>query len=341
MSNRERIEGLMAASLYEPLSAEEEGELEAWFRAHPEDRAELEELRQFVAKVPVTVPEFTGDLRPVLREEIRRGAGAAWSWSILPRYVLQFAGVAAVTALLAVPLYQGMRMGFVGNPVEQLAALGQNDPLARADALLQGGDYGGAHALLSAELSRHPQAPQAGQWQQRLAQLEFDYFNRFPQAYAAYNTLRKQYGEVFAASPENAFRYDLLEQTRDADFEPLYIIASARENGMESFDELQEVVAKYTGRGNAVAELAIDAMKDVAGTLETPSDTFRLAGYEQLRRKCDNPVALAQLNQRLGQLYLHHLNDTAKARECLQQVAECADGPLADQALVTLASLSR
>lgn len=333
----------MAASLYEPLSAEETRELELWMSAHPEDRAEWEDLRAFVAAIPVTTPAFAGDLRPILREEILRGAGQRWSWSMAPRYLLQFAGIAAITAVLVVPIWQGVQMNFVQDLGGQIASLGQpapgSDTLAKADGLLREGDYSQAHAVLSQQLAANPRAPQAGQWQKRLAELEFDHFHRFAQAYDAYSKLRADYGEVFAAAPENAYRYDLLEQTRDADFEPLYVIASARRNGMDSFNDLQTVVAKYSGRGNAVAELALDAMKDVAGGLETPSPVFRMAGYEQLRNKCNDPAVLAKLNERLGEMYLRHTGDTARARELLQEVVECADGPLADQAMVSLASL--
>ena len=341
MSNRDHIEGLMAASLYEPLAPEEQRELNAWLAAHPEDRAELDAMRRMIDFLPDSAPVFAGDLRPVLREEILRGnRGWRFAWSFSPRLVFQFAGVAFVTALLVVPLWQGMGTNFVAPVGEQLARLAPvQSPTAEAEALVAAGDYTGAHALLTRQRAEAPKAPEAGQRQLALARIEFENLGRYAQAYDAYEKLRSEYGAAFASTPENAYRFDVLEQTRAEQFEPLYTIAQAREKGAESFPELERLVARYSGRGNPVAELALVAMSDMTGALESDSGVFRVAAYEQVRNRVTDPVALAQLNDTLGQMYLDHTGDIEQARQRFKEVVECGTTPLAADAELSLASL--
>jgi len=332
--------------LYEPLSPEEQGRLDAWLESHPEDRRELEAMRKLVGFVPDTAPEFLGDLRPVLREELRRGAAHRFEWSMLPRYAFQLAGVLAITAVLTIPMIQGMRHGIMRPVGEQLATLNQpaiefgDDVTARAQALTQKGDYTAAHALLTEQLALTPSHTDAGAWQMALAKLEYEHFGRYPQAFEAYERLRGTYGMAFASDPENAYRYDVLEQTREDRFEPLYLIAKAREGGAASFHDLERVVARYSGRGNPVAELALNAMTEVSGALSPSNGVFAVAGYEQVRRRCSDPVAIAQLNDKLGQLYLAHTGDVERARQLFQEVVECGTNtPLAADAQLSLASL--
>jgi len=346
MSNRDDIEGLMAASLYEPLSPEEQRELDAWLAAHPEDRAELDAMRKLVDFVPDSVPAFAGDLRPVLREELLRGAGHRSEWFRLPRMAFQIAGTLAFTLILVLPVWQGMRHGFVRPAGEQLAQLDApvkefgDDVSMRAKALIERGEYTSAHALLTEQLALTPSHTAAGDWQMTLAKLEFEQFNRYPQAYEAYERLRGTYGMAFASDPENAYRYDVLEQTRADRFEPLQLIAKARENGMSSFHDLERIVARYSGRGNPVAELALNAMSEASGALQPSSGVFQVAGYEQVRRRCTDPLAIAQLNDRLGQLYLDHTGDIERARQLFQEVVDCGTNtPLVADAQLSLASL--
>lgn len=346
MSNRDDIEGLMAASLYEPLSPDEQRELDAWLAAHPEDRAELDAMRKLVDFVPDTAPAFAGDLRPVLREELLRGAGRRFSWAMLPRFAFQVAGVLAITLVFAIPVWQGTQQGFVLPMGEQLASINEpakefgDDITGRVKGMLDRGDYNAAHALLTEQLALTPAHTAAGDWQKTLAKLEFEHFNRYAQAYEAYERLRGTYGMAFASDPENAYRYDVLEQTREDRFEPLYLIAKARENGMASFHDLERVVARYSGRGNPVAELALNAMSEVSGALSPSNGVFEVAGYEQVRRRCSDPLAIAQLNDKLGQLYLAHTGDVARARQLFQEVVDCGSNtPLAAEAQMSLASL--
>lgn len=342
MSKRDHIEGLMAASLYEPLTTEEQNELDAWFAANPADRAEYDALRAFTELLPDTAPAFTGDLRPVLREELLRGAGRRFDWSFVPRFAWQIAGVLGIAAVLAVPVWQGVNMNFVEAPADQIARLAdpERDVVsARADSLMQEGNYTEAHRVLSAQLAANPAAAEAGQWQATLARMEFVHFGRFAQAYDAYQKLRTDYGDVFASDPDNAYRYDLLEQTRDERFTPLEVIAAAEQRGLNGFHDLERIVARYSGPGNPVAELALHAMSDIAGALDTPSGVFQLAAYEKVRRRCSDPMAIAQLNDSLGQLYLAHTGDYERARQLFQENAECGDSPLAQRAQLALASL--
>lgn len=342
MSTRDYMEGLMAASIYEPLTPQEQGELDAWLAANPGERAEYEALRKLAGFLPDTAPAFTGDLRPALREELIRGAGRSFEWSLVPRFVWQLAAVMLIAVALATPVWQGIGHRFVESPAAQLARLGQpaGDAVAeQARDLMQRGDYTAAHRLLTERLAANPADPHAGQWQLALAKLEFEHFQRFAQAYEAYEKLRTNYGAVFAADTDNAYRFDLLEQTREDRFAPLELIATAEQRGLEGFRELERVVARYSGRGSPVAELALQAMSDIAGGLDTPSGVFQLAAYEKVRRRCSDPLVIAQLNDSLGQMYLAHTGDIERARQLFEENIECSDTPFATQAQMALARL--
>ena len=72
MSKKRRAQELMAASLYEPLDEAEQAELEACLKARPALADEYASLRRFKEALPASRIPFEGDLRPALREDLRR-----------------------------------------------------------------------------------------------------------------------------------------------------------------------------------------------------------------------------------------------------------------------------
>jgi tetratricopeptide (TPR) repeat protein len=339
MSSRDYMLGLMAASIYEPLTESEALELETWLQANPDMRVELEEMRAFAAFLPNEAPAFTGNLLHAVQEDIRRGAGSAWDWSLLPRFAFQVLGTLTVAAVLAFPIAQGMQMGFLSaGPAAPLAGAAGADSLL-ANVLIATQEQERAYALLDDALKVQPTNKEAGTWQLKLAELDYDYFQRYQSALDRYIELRQTHPEVYASNPLNPYRYDLLEQTQPENFEPLHTIARAQQDGMRVFPQLEQVVARYAGPANPVAELALAAMCDLSGALGENSDTFKMAGYEQLRRHCTNPVALDQVEMSLGEMYLAHTKDYARAAELLRAAASSPHPAVSDAAAVSLARL--
>ncbi|HNY87916.1 MAG TPA: hypothetical protein PKN23_15545, partial [Candidatus Hydrogenedentes bacterium] len=71
-SRARRAEGALAASLYEPLSGEEERLLEDMLRRDPAFRREAAELRALREMPFLAPPEFTGDLLPAVRAALEK-----------------------------------------------------------------------------------------------------------------------------------------------------------------------------------------------------------------------------------------------------------------------------
>lgn len=307
MFTRRKIEQLLAASMYEPLSSEEAAWLERQLGRYPEYRAMQSDFRRMVGAIPAAAPEFSGDLLPAVRAAILEGprpsAAPAWGRGLAGA----FAGVCVV--LLAA--YVGLNAAETARPTFEAA--GSVTPmqrsLAEAERLAAEKDFT-AIALLREALARTPDAPEAGAAQLLLARLEFEHGERYAEAHEALNTLRTQYWDTWAAHPECAAQFALLDDARAEDFAPLYALDRARRSG--SFDALEGLAAQYPGR--LLAAAAIDAMREVAGGLDSPGSAFRAAALETVRARCTNPITIAQIDMQLGELYWKGLNDSERAR---------------------------
>ena len=97
--------------------------------------------------------------------------------------------------------------------------------------------------------------------------------------------------------------------------------------------------AKYAG-----TEVPTLAGKDIALIFEKNSTRtrvgFEVAAYEKIRRRCTNPLAIAQLNHTLGEMYWKTIDDRAKAMDLFEQVANCDHPQLAGQACEQLDQLA-
>jgi len=343
MSRRDYMLGLMAASIYEPLSPEEAQELEQWLEANPEQRTELEAMRELVDFMPEEAPAFTGNLLPAVREDLRHGKGSAFEWAMVPRFALQIAGTLVVTAVLVLPLMQGMQMGFLRNaplPQQQTAAGPPEQSLwDDAQALIARQEHEEAYELLEDALATQATHRDAGHWQLLLAQLEYDHFQRYDAAFDRYTQVKRDHPAVFTSDRDTPYRYDLLEQTASEDFAPLYTIDRAREQGMDSFKKLEDIYARYAGPANPVSQLALATMSDLVGALPGDSPTFKMATYEKLRRECSDPVALDQIEVALGKMYVDHGPDCQQAQDLLRAAAGSPNEAVSREAQVTLASL--
>jgi hypothetical protein len=307
MFTRRRIEQLLAASMYEPLSAEEAAWLERKLAKYPEYRAMQADFRRMVAAIPAEPVAFGGDMLPLVRAAVvsspQRGLAPGWGRGL--------AGAFAGACVVLLAAYVGLNAAQTLRPSLEVA--GTVTPMQRAlgeaEHLAGQRDFS-AITLLREALAQSPEAPEAGEAQLLLARLEFEHGERYAEAHEALNTLRTKYWDTWSAHPECAAQFALLDDARAEDFAPLYALDRARRGG--SFETLENLAAQYPGR--LLAAAAIDAMREVAGGLDNPGSAFRAAALETVRSRCTNPITIAQIDVQLGELYWKGLNDNERAR---------------------------
>ena len=317
-----KMGGLIAASLYEPLDAAEQEALDGHLAWCAHCQRDASELRLVVEQVPREEIPFTGDLLPALRGQLAQAPARR------PFPALRVTAFAASILLLAVVSGVGYwsGAGFPDHEPVVLAASPVEAALAKAHKLAKR-DFMAAREALQETLAAYAGDPRVGEAQAALAELEFGHGQRYAQAYAAYTALRSEYPETWKQNPENVLRFNLLNETREADYEPLYALDAARGGTADPFGQLEELASRYPGK--LVAALAVEAMGALAGGPDGPDSVLRTAALEEACERCTNPIAVAQIRMALGDLYLQQFNDPASARECYSVAADSDSQDLA------------
>lgn len=331
-----RVRGLMAGALYEPLSPDDQIVLNNHFQRCPRCRAEADELRIFIAQIPAHPVEFQGDLRPVLLNrfaEEKAGARPGRRFiEFVPRLAFPIAAVLAVlVAYGAFVPGEGVPAGkveVVASPMEQ--------KLVEARTLAKR-DFMAARTVLEDALRSFPEDPRAGEAQLALADLEFDHGQRYEEAYKALNTLRTRYPETWNANPECADRFDLLDEARAEDFEPLYAYAAAVNSSGDAFAQLEKVVARYPEK--LVGTLAMAAMVELVGDDSDGAELTKTAALDAVRNRCTDPIAIAAVSVSLGDSFWKEMKDPDSARICYTAAAQSSHPGVAQSAKEALASL--
>jgi outer membrane protein assembly factor BamD (BamD/ComL family) len=331
MKTCRKIEGLIAASCYEPPSPEEQQRIEEHTGVCDRCRREREMTRAFVASVPAEPILFEGDLRPALRAELeRRSAASAWT-----RWFIPAAATLAVLLMAAWFAYPGAAPA---KPGDTRASAPARQIMRDADSLIDERNYTGALIALGDYLKEHPGGEKAGEMLARMADIEFTALQRYPEACAAYEQLKSEYPETFMASAECIRRLDLLTEARKDRFEPLYAFDRASESPSDRFREFEKIAARYPG--SLVADQAVNAMArialDAAGNL--PDD--RVAVLETVRERCNEPLAAAQVNIVLGETWWKERNNLEKAREFYTSAAATDNNRIAKRARDALSLLN-
>ncbi|MCA1902953.1 MAG: hypothetical protein LDL53_12190 [Candidatus Hydrogenedens sp.] len=186
-------------------------------------------------------------------------------------------------------------------------------------------------------IKSHPGETIAGQALLMLADLEYTSSERYDEAHRLYSQLRQNYPRIFSSSQEAIYRYNLLEETKNENFKPLYALNSALSNKENPIRELEMIVSKYPG--TMVANLAIASMIDcvIEPTNQTPEKQIR--ALENLRGYLTEPSAVAQLNYAIGNIYWNQMRDVEKAKTYFQSVAHSESRPLHNLAYDALTQL--
>ena len=209
------------------------------------------------------------------------------------------------------------------NSVDQL--------LVEARNLSQAGDSMAARRLLESALAKEPEEHDAAVLKLEMANLEFIGFHRYKDSYSIYTSVRKNYPEVWSqSSAQVKERFDLLTGARDGDFEVLYQIDAARKQGERGIPVLESIMAKYPGQ-----TLAGEALTTMASLVEGEG----VEALETVKAHCTNPVAIAQLDVRLGEGYWQEQHNPERGRALLEAVADSPYEEPAKMAQETLARL--
>lgn len=338
------VRGLIAASIYERLSESDRQKLDKHVARCGSCRAELASLGGFSSRIPVPEARLELDLLPRLRAlRVAESSGMmVRSWHRRHGVRLSFAGLACLAAVVVLA-YSTRQDTHIPTqvPVPTVAAASPLDGvIAEVRALVEQRSYARAFQVLESGLSSFPTASGAGSAQMWLADLAFTHLNWYPEAYEAYQKLAREYPDQFTSSTESISRRDLLEEARAHDFASLYALDAARRGSGDRFGRLEQAIARYPGP--AFAAVAASEMarlvSEESEALPTGADPC-LYAMERARDRCTDPVAIAQLNLEVGNIYLKDLNNPAKARDLYDEVAHSDTPVVADVAKGLLAKL--
>lgn len=336
MSQCRKVEGLVAASLYEPLNPRDAELVDRHLAACDACRHEFDSLRALVSAIPSEQPEFAGDLLPALREEIRRSPGRArvFGW-------WGFGAAMAAAALLAALV--GYTVQAPEMPLAEYATVQPASPMLEALALaseqIDQANFNGAYQVLNKALQTYPDDAMAGDAQMLMADLAYSELYRYEDAFNAYETLRTQHYETFTSAPEIKQRWELLAEAQGVQFASLEALEAARRAGRNGFEQLEHIIGRYPTQ--MVASLAADEMgrmmaEEIAENGGIPDDVLAM---ERARERCSDPVAIARLDLELAEVYMTERQDGAQACTLFQRVLESGDPALAQLAQDAVARL--
>jgi len=324
MGSCRNVQGLVAASLYEALSETEQVALNTHLAGCPRCAKEMETMKALVGEIPVRTESFSGDLLPTLREALREEAVATRHsrWT-MGSFALSF------TVFGLISLYLFSPGDDVRQPVDERSPISL--ALEEAGLLSQSGQEMEARQVLENALAYHGDGPTAGVLYLEMASLEYGAFHRYEEAYTIYSLVRDEYAEVWSQCHGLLQdRYDLLTEARDSGYEALYAIDAARSLGEEGIPRLETIVAQNPGR--FIASEALD-------TMVTVIENDGVSGLEMLRSRFTNPLAVAQLDVRLGEQYWQEENNPERGKELLEAVVQGPHEVPAQMAAAVLARL--
>lgn len=317
---RNRAEGLLAASLYEDLSAEERQELEKALACSKTLRDDAEFLDGLIHAIPREAPKLGIDLTASLHNRLQEVPAPRLP---IVRRTLAFAAAILILAAGAV-VYISLPLG-EPDPADALA--GQPAPptlldqtLAKAEDLLAAHQDAEAYRLLKAGFEGQPHDPRAAEVLCRVANLAYD-LGRYSEALQLHNQLRQApYYRYLETSPkrlqEANFRRDLLVEAEALNFRPLYDLNSATNDREHALARLEAVIVD--NQEKLVADLAAEEMGRAliaASERESGGAVAYLDAMKAARERCSNPYALALLDYKIGEIYRNDMRDVNAAEQ--------------------------
>jgi outer membrane protein assembly factor BamD (BamD/ComL family) len=331
MGRRRRLESLMAASLYDDLSEDEQRILDASLERQPKLRAQREDLARFVEAIQeISPPQLDMDLLSGVRARLTAQAPeqrrVRWRW-----------GLSAAAGVALVVLLAGAFSAIIPNVNQSkvrpfVADSGDgNSPvrslLVQATAMTADHNYTGAYRCLKEAVTHSPKGKWTAEAQLRLARLVFEDLHWYGEADACYETLLREYGDRLKDLAEVVERRDLLAEAREDGYASLNALDAARQRSRDPLAKLEKVIAAYPGK--MVASLAAEEMARVVLQQSGENSRSLLWAMEQARDRCEDPVAVAELNYELARRYWQE--DWEKARSLFREVESNTNAVLAQR----------
>ena len=340
-TKRRRVEAILAASLYETLETAEQQELDAALAKDARLRDEAESLARIQQVVRLDTPEFTGDLAPLLRARLTEAAtpkpgGFRMRWVSVAAFSAVAATVLAIS-VVGLPVRDAIPNPVVAVKGAVQPASAVTEAISAATRLLASQNAAEAQAVLTQALAATPKDAAAGAAQEMLAELEFDEFHRYPEAYAAYERLRTAYPDTFMNSQDSIRRFNLLDEARRAEYAPMYALDAIRQHPGNAFEQCERLMAQYPD--SMVALAAMNEMRSIVGDGDAFDGPARVLALERVRSRCSDPAAVAQVTLALGNACRDDLCDAHRAQDFYNQAAASGHYAVAARAQEALARL--
>lgn len=328
---RRRIQGLLAAFFYEPLTPGEQKELDAALAGSDVLRAEAEALRSIVDATPRVSPQLDRDLLPAIHARLAADVTAK---SVAPLRTRRLVWASVCIGLL---LVAGAVLYSVDQPATPEARLSANastgvsesllaQAIQEADTLVAEHKPGEAYEILQKGLSAKPNDPLAGKVELRVADLSFE-LKRYRDSLEAHDKLVTQYDQVLRESPDLqrtiVKRRDLLADAAKSNFDSLYDLDVAMQDRGHEVPGLEKVIAENPD--SLVADLAADKMGEVLLDESNGADdvkTAYLRAMEEARGQCTNAYAVALLDLKIGDIYRNDFKDYPAAEDHYRKAAQ-------------------
>lgn len=283
MWKRKRMQGQVAASLYNDLTDAEQAELDAHLAKDSGLRQQAADLRRMLEHLPADAVRLDVDLAARVRARLDEPGHAAppSAWWLRPLVPAMAAAFLAVTGLWWFTTDSSAPVGPAG-PVEVAVTAPAHPAIGDARERAAAGDAQGAHRVLTAALEAGDLTPEAGAaLYAELADVYYTRFRDYGRAHAAYESLRKTYPEEYRnvlGDSELHLRVAVLDEAAVHQYEPLTLLAAAERTG--DFERYERVIARYPGsyaavaasRGMARAMLAEDGTPTAADRLQAAID---------------------------------------------------------------------
>ncbi len=317
---KQYIEGLIAKSLYEPLSSRERRQMDKAMASDPSLEGLAGRLETLVEQSPrysvISTPDLLPDLRlAIAAEDTAPSPRPLWSRRN------SFAAATSLGAIAIVGFALWQIPGSIPQPVYAPAASLMQQAMQQSDALIAEHQSGDALRMLETALRAQPDDPDAASARLMFADLAFEE-NLYPTAQEAYSEVQTKHAEFVLALDESARfrvaeRVDLLDECSVDGFESLMAYDAALREADDRFERLERVAARTASDPyGLLAGRVLWSMAEIANESDGLTNAeARVAALERVRNRCSNPVVAARASFEAGQTYEREVGDPVRAME--------------------------
>jgi len=316
---RKYIEGLIAKSLYEPLTTRERKRLDHAVARDATLGDVMQRLETVVTKLPSATDLNAPDLLPELRIAIaaEEPLSSRRSMSLVLRLSGVALGICAVTAFWYVwtPSVSPDQIVVTESPSATL----MQQAIRQAEALVAEYDPEEALRMLDTALRAQPADSDAAAARLMFADLSFDE-GHYETSWNSYTALQADHADRVLALGEDvqvriAERVELLDECRVDRFETLMAYDAALRDGDDRFDRLERVAARAASDPHGLlAGRVLWSMAEASSDSDSlTSADGRVAALERVRDRCSNSVVAARASFEAGRTYESEVGDRMRA----------------------------